>query len=112
MFEMLFIAAADLIIPVTYGYAGLLFVVVTCAYPHRMPRPLYIRRCVYQYVRGARMCHTRFPVRCAAAYCVVLKFSIFSYVCVRSFARAILVPWRAGGCALHCTCLRLNDVED
>ena len=57
MFDMLFIAAADLI-PVTYGYAGLLFVVVTCAYPHRMPRPLFIRRCVQQYVRSARMCHT------------------------------------------------------
>ena len=34
-----------------------------------------------------------------------------SYVCVHSFVRAILVPWRASGCALHCTWLRLKDVE-
>ena len=84
MFEMLFIAASDLIIPVTYGYAGLLFVVVTCAYPHRMPRPLFIRRCV-QYVRSVRVCHTRFPDICVAAYCIVLycfEFQLYLVTCV------------------------------
>ena len=44
---MLFIAAADFIILDTYGYVGLLFVVVTCAYPHRMPRPSIIKDVVF-----------------------------------------------------------------
>ena len=88
MFDMLFIAASDLIILDTYGYVGLLFVVVTCAYPHRMPRPLFIRRCVQQYVRGARMRHTRFPVGCAAAYCIALS-SVYLVTCVYVRSRGL-----------------------